>query len=374
MSVRGSQGLPSFCSGDMYAGVPRTPRVRLSSSAPFASPKSSTLTPVLVSMILAGFRSRWTRPLAWAAAMAEAIWAPVSTGGVDRQRTLLQARSQSLAFQKLHNQKVGPYVVQGADVRMREGRDGARLAFETIAELRAEKLYRHGTVQASVASPKNLTHTAGTEGTLDFIRPEPRARRGLRERVLQSAEGQPCRTVQKVLRGVITAEEGFGVAAQLAIVSAGFFQVFVAFRGAAVTRRVKDFFDSLPALRSHGYGCAETMMPPFGATTKGGLVTTHGHALFPIVVFLSAAPGWPKTGRPSKWPPLRPIREGRLRSAIASHCTYAAAWPALEPQKTSMPVIVIDSIQRPSQNWMGNSGEKRFQFRDGRVTVLGSQK
>jgi len=50
--------------------------VRLSESSNFASPKSSTFAPFLVSMMLLGFRSRWTMPRACAAASASAISAP----------------------------------------------------------------------------------------------------------------------------------------------------------------------------------------------------------------------------------------------------------------------------------------------------------
>src|SRR5580698_5535715 len=99
---------------------------------------------------------------------------------------------------------------------MREGRDGTRLALKKIAELRAEKLYRHRAAQANVASPINRTHTAGAEGTLDFVRSEPRPRRGLHKRILQPAEVQPCRTVQDHVRGRdVVVKEGLDFPSQI---------------------------------------------------------------------------------------------------------------------------------------------------------------
>ena len=80
MSARLSTVFPRACSGDMYAAVPMiTPAcvarmVSVGESAglspeagsfdsAFASPKSSTLAwPSAESLILAGFRSRWTTP------------------------------------------------------------------------------------------------------------------------------------------------------------------------------------------------------------------------------------------------------------------------------------------------------------------------
>ena len=50
--------------------------VSVSSRCDFASPKSSTLTPVLVTITFPGFKSRCTMPLACAAARASAISAP----------------------------------------------------------------------------------------------------------------------------------------------------------------------------------------------------------------------------------------------------------------------------------------------------------
>ena len=119
MSVRGSSGSPSICSGDMYGIVPtimpafvRGATVSLSSrrpgSADRARPKSSTFTrPSSETMTLAGLRSRCVRCLRCAAASASAraiamskncasdtpprgiIWSSVrpSTSSIVRNRT-----------------------------------------------------------------------------------------------------------------------------------------------------------------------------------------------------------------------------------------------------------------------------------------------
>ena len=99
MSLRASASLPSICSGDMYWNVPRiVPSTvsgalagvsvrRREKSAPLTSasgvkclarPKSRSLTPDAVSMMLPGLRSRWITPLLWALSRASAIWTPIS--------------------------------------------------------------------------------------------------------------------------------------------------------------------------------------------------------------------------------------------------------------------------------------------------------
>ncbi len=99
MSVRPSASLPSSCSGAMYWNVPRivpscvrfspvaAPITVGSDVAPddgalvgaiaFASPKSSSLTPVFVSITLPGFRSRCTIPCRCALSSASAISTPI---------------------------------------------------------------------------------------------------------------------------------------------------------------------------------------------------------------------------------------------------------------------------------------------------------
>jgi hypothetical protein len=90
-SLRASTVPPVACSGDMYPAVPVTtpgcvstpeplavvsvsPVSSASADTSFARPKSSTFTtPSRVTITFAGLTSRWTMPLAWAAASASAI-------------------------------------------------------------------------------------------------------------------------------------------------------------------------------------------------------------------------------------------------------------------------------------------------------------
>ncbi len=55
----------------------------------------------------------------------------------DGERTLLESRGEGLAFEMLHDQVIdvplSADVMEGADVRVIEIRDGARLALEALA-------------------------------------------------------------------------------------------------------------------------------------------------------------------------------------------------------------------------------------------------
>src|ERR1700687_5841920 len=89
MSVRALASSPSSCSGAMYWNVPRMApwAVRFggvvgnienpaaaTAGVCLARPKSRSFAPAFVSMILPGFRSRWTMPARWALSSASAIW------------------------------------------------------------------------------------------------------------------------------------------------------------------------------------------------------------------------------------------------------------------------------------------------------------
>ena len=95
MSLRASASFPSTCSGDIYGTVPTTAPSSVigvargvmsvnvasaaSGSAAFANPKSSSLAPDFVSMMLPGLRSRCVTPLRRALSRALAIWIPHSS-------------------------------------------------------------------------------------------------------------------------------------------------------------------------------------------------------------------------------------------------------------------------------------------------------
>ena len=95
-------------------------------------PKSSSLLPDLVSMILPGFKSRWTTPRRCAASRAKGDFDGVAERGVFRERTFLQAAGQGLAFEVLEDQEVcvilASDVVERADVGMVQAGDGTRFA------------------------------------------------------------------------------------------------------------------------------------------------------------------------------------------------------------------------------------------------------
>ena len=88
ISLRLSTAAPRACSGLMYAAVPRMMPARVGDSvvagdaarsfaegsSAFARPKSNTFTtPASVTIMLAGFKSRWMIPFSWAASRASAI-------------------------------------------------------------------------------------------------------------------------------------------------------------------------------------------------------------------------------------------------------------------------------------------------------------
>src|SRR5262245_24595647 len=72
----------------------------------FARPKSSSFTPLLVSITLPGLRSRCTIPLRWALSSASAIWIAHTERLLERQRAFRQPRRQRLAVHVLHHEEV----------------------------------------------------------------------------------------------------------------------------------------------------------------------------------------------------------------------------------------------------------------------------
>jgi hypothetical protein len=62
---------PASVSG--FSTVASTERPPAAGAATLARPKSSSFAPVRVSMMLPGFRSRWTTPLRWALSRRSAI-------------------------------------------------------------------------------------------------------------------------------------------------------------------------------------------------------------------------------------------------------------------------------------------------------------
>ncbi|MBB5137670.1 hypothetical protein HNP84_007422 [Thermocatellispora tengchongensis] len=74
MSDGGPTRWPEICSGDMYAGVPTTPLVRvMAESRAREMPKSMTRGPSEPSRTLLGLKSRCTMPARWMAARAVTV-------------------------------------------------------------------------------------------------------------------------------------------------------------------------------------------------------------------------------------------------------------------------------------------------------------
>ena len=199
MSVRASVSLPSTCSGAMYCTVPRI--------VPCAVPGVD-----VANLVIAGHRDRPRRRLklrepeveelrarlrqhdvgGLQVAMRDAL--PVRfverVGDLDRnlqrlvegQRPFLEARGQRLAVEMRHDQIVRAIdaadVVDAADVRMVQGRDGASLALEAgsqigiASDLTWQDLDRDRPIEARVACSVDLTHSARADLDGHFIRAE----------------------------------------------------------------------------------------------------------------------------------------------------------------------------------------------------------
>ena len=92
---------------------------------------------------------------------------------VKRERALREPLGQRLAIEVLHDEKrralVLAYVVQGADMRMRELRGGTGFAIEPLTELRIggervwQNLDRDRTVESRIARFIHLAHATGAE-------------------------------------------------------------------------------------------------------------------------------------------------------------------------------------------------------------------
>jgi len=87
------------------------------------------------------------------------------------QRSLLQTLRQGLPFEMLHDEEVHvPFpadVMEGADVRMVQTGDRARLSLETLAKIRitgevcGENLDRYRAIETGIFGLIDLTHASG---------------------------------------------------------------------------------------------------------------------------------------------------------------------------------------------------------------------
>ena len=215
MSVRLSTARPRACSGDIYAAVPRIMPIPVIAglvsvgdwdeasdrtapppgSASLASPKSSTFTvPSSRTLMLAGFRSRWTMPRSCAASSAPAICFAIGS-----------ASSMGIGPCAMRSASVGPSISSmtsaftpgspGAsrrrvlepedrrDVRMIERGEDFRFALKAREPIgvgcqrRWQDLHGDPALQARVRRAIDLTHSAGTERRQDLVGAQPGASR-----------------------------------------------------------------------------------------------------------------------------------------------------------------------------------------------------
>ncbi len=100
---------------------------------------------------------------------------------IEGQAPALQPVGERFAFEVFHHQVMGAVlmadVVQGADIRIVQTGDGARLNLEPLAtfgaarQLCGQDLDSDGAVQAGIAGAVDFAHTAGADGRKDLVRP-----------------------------------------------------------------------------------------------------------------------------------------------------------------------------------------------------------
>ena len=104
-----------------------------------AIPKSSSFAPAFVSMMFAGFRSRWTTALPVRVGECTGNLDGEAQDLIERQRTSAQALRERFSLEMLHHDELNAAlladVVERADVRMADLGDGQRLALETLDAL-----------------------------------------------------------------------------------------------------------------------------------------------------------------------------------------------------------------------------------------------
>ena len=151
-------------------------------------------------------------------------------GLVERQRSFLESRGERLAFQILHHQEVDTvlvtHVVERADVRMGERRDGLRLAVETRAELRIggerarQHLQRDRTIETRVGRVVHLAHSASAEQAIDAVRAEHACR--IPDRVGSSRTAAAASSIGRSIRSwrLLLREQRFNLAPELVVAGA----------------------------------------------------------------------------------------------------------------------------------------------------------
>ncbi len=119
--------------------------------------------------MLAGFKSRCTRPCPCSCVLSLDDLLGDAEGFFQRNRTLPDALSQGRAFDQLHQQVVGPDVVEGADVRMIQRGDGTGFAFKAIGELMSGDFDGDIAVQSRITGSPHFSHSSLAEERDDLI-------------------------------------------------------------------------------------------------------------------------------------------------------------------------------------------------------------
>jgi hypothetical protein len=104
---------------------------------------------------------------------------PVLQHLLKRPRSFLQPLSKGFSLHALHHQVIDPIltpnVMQHADVRMIQARDGFGFALEALLanrirrELRWQNLDCHGALEARVSRPIHFAHPACAKRRRDFV-------------------------------------------------------------------------------------------------------------------------------------------------------------------------------------------------------------
>jgi hypothetical protein len=91
-----------------------------------------------------------------------------------RKRALAQTCSECLPLDKLHDEVIGPDIIERADVRMIERGNRMRLAVEAPAELLGGDFDGYWTIETGIDASINVTHSARTNQRVDSVWTEAR--------------------------------------------------------------------------------------------------------------------------------------------------------------------------------------------------------
>jgi hypothetical protein len=147
-------------------------------SASFASPKSSTFTcPLGVSLMLAGFRSRWMTPRSCAASSASAIWRAIGNassteiGPSVMRSASVDPSTSSITSALVGRLKPAPTIPSSSPRFALEAREPIGIISDGVWQ----NFDRDFAPQPRIARAMDLAHSARADGGDDLIRPEASA-------------------------------------------------------------------------------------------------------------------------------------------------------------------------------------------------------